>query len=114
LNAAALISLTNSGNSARELAKYRPSKPIYAITHNDKVHRQLTLSWGVVPAFSIKKSSISQTLKDVINKGLKKSILDEKKTYILTAGSPMGVSGSTNVIRVLTSDGMGFFKNLNT
>ncbi len=114
LNTAGLISLTNSGNSARKLAKYRPSKPIYAITHNDKVHRQLTLSWGVVPAFSIKKSSINQTLKDVINKGLKMDILDEKKTYILTAGNPIGVSGSTNVIRVLNTDGMEFFKNINT
>lgn len=112
LNAAALISLSNSGDSARKLAKYRPNGAIYAITHSDEAHRQLTLSWGVFPAFSIKKSSISKTLKDVINKGLKKSILDEKNTYILTAGNPIGASGSTNVIRVLNADGMNFLKNM--
>ena len=114
LNAEGILSLTNSGNSARKLAKYHPNKPIYAITHDDKVRRQLTLSWGVVPAFSVKRGSLSQALKDTMNKGMSKGVLDKTKRYILTAGGPMGVSGSTNLIRILSEDEMEFYKNLGT
>lgn len=112
LAVAGILSLTNSGGSARKLSRYRPRETIYAITHDDRVRRQLTLSWGVTPAFSIKKSSLGQTLKEVMDKGLGKGILDKSKRYILTAGDPMGVSGSTNLIRVLGGAEMEFFKNL--
>lgn len=112
LDAAGILSITNSGNSARKLAQYRPCKPIYAITHSDIVRQQLTLSWGVIPVFSIKKSSMGQTLRDVMAQGMEKGILDKRKSYILTAGDPMGVSGSTNMIRLLRGEEMEFFKNL--
>ncbi|MCK9453736.1 pyruvate kinase [Sulfurimonas sp.] len=114
LNVEGILALTNSGSSARKLARYHPDRPIYAITHDDKVRRRLTLSWGVVPAFSVKRSSLGQALKDTMNKGLSKGVLDKTKRYILTAGDPMGVSGSTNLIRILSGDEMEFFKNLNT
>lgn len=107
-----ILSMTASGNSARKLAKYRPKTDIYAITHDDRVRQQLTLSWGIVPVFSVNHSSFGKTLSDVMKKGLEENILNIKGMYILTAGDPVGVSGSTNTIRLLRKDEMEFFKNL--
>jgi pyruvate kinase len=113
LNASGILSLTNSGNSVRKLAKYRPSKPIYAITHNDIIRHQLTLSWGVIPLLNVEKTSIAQVLKDIIVKGLEMGVIDKNKLYILTAGDPTWISGSTTIIRLLRKEEIEFFKNLN-
>ena len=107
-----ILSITASGNSARKLAKYRPKTMIYAITHDDMVRQQLTLTWGVTPAFSVKKSSFGKTISDVMKKGLDNNILDIKSTYILTAGDPVGECGSTNTIRLLRENEMKFFRDL--
>lgn len=107
-----ILSVTSSGNSARKLAKYRPKQPIYAITHDERVRQQLTLTWGVIPLFWVKKSSFGQTIRDVMQKGFIKGVLNPKKSYILTAGDPVGVSGSTNTIRLLREAEMEFFHKL--
>ena len=112
LHADGILSITASGNSARNLAKYRPSNTIYAITHDSTVRQQLTLTWGVVPAFSVKKGSFGKTIHEVMQKGLNDDVLSLEKSYILTAGDPVGVSGSTNTIRLLREEEMKFFKNL--
>lgn len=112
LDVAGILSLTNSGSSAKKLAKYRPCRPIYAITHDDRVRKQLTLSWGIIPVFSVKKGSLEQVLSDVVKKGLKDGVLDLKKSYILTAGDPPGASGSMNMIRLLREQEMEFFQNM--
>ncbi len=107
-----ILSITASGNSARKLSKYRPSNVIYAVTHDDKVRQQLTLTWGVIPAFSVEECSFGKTINNVMLTGLSKDILNLEKSYILTAGDPIGVSGSTNTIRLLRKKEMEFFKNL--
>ncbi len=107
-----ILSLTSSGASARKLVRYRPSRPVYAITHNDTVRRQLTLSWGVVPVFSVEDNSLDRILHEVMERGLREGILDRDKSYILTAGDPTGVTGSTNMIRVLRKSEMEFFRSL--
>ncbi|DAB28426.1 MAG: pyruvate kinase [Sulfurimonas sp. RIFOXYD12_FULL_33_39] len=112
LNVDGILSVTSSGNSARKLAKYRPKQPIYAITHDDGVRQQLTLSWGVIPAFWVKKSSFGQTVREVMQRGFKDGVLHSKSSYILTAGDPVGVSGSTNTIRLLREVEMEFFHKL--
>ena len=112
LNVDGLLTMTASGSSARKLAKYRPSKPIYAISHEKIVRQQLTLSWGIVPAFSVSHNSFGKTLKEVMQKGFAKNIFNKNHSYILTAGDPMGISGSTNTIRLLRHDEMEFFRNL--
>ncbi len=109
-----ILSLTSSGASARKLARYRPSRPIYAITHNDSVRQQLTLSWGVIPVFSVHNTSLGAILKEVMCRGLDEGILDREKSYILTAGDPTGVAGSTNMIRILRALEMDFFRNFNS
>jgi len=107
-----LICLTSSGSSARKLSRYRPRRDIYAVVHDEKVARFLTICWGVVPAFKIQKKSLSQVMCEVIKQGLERDFLHLDKSYILTAGDPVGVEGSTNMIRILKEYEMLFFKSL--
>lgn len=112
IDVSGILSLTNSGSSARKLAKYRPGKTIYAITHDEGVRKQLTLSWGIIPAFWVEKCSLSQTISEVIKRGLKDGVINLQKSYIVTAGDPVGVSGSINTIRVLQEHEMEFFESM--
>ncbi len=107
-----LIALTASGSSVRKLARYRPRRDIYAVVHDEKVARFLTICWGVVPAFMVKESSLGQMMSEVMNQGLQRRVLHLDKSYILTAGDPVGVAGSTNMIRILREHEMMFFKSL--
>lgn len=107
-----LIALTASGASARKLSRYRPRRDIYAVTHNPKVSRYLTICWGVVPAFLVKKNSLGQMMSEVMNQGMQRKVLKLDKCYILTAGDPTGVVGSTNMIRILREQEMEFFRSL--
>lgn len=104
-----ILSVTSSGNSARKLSKYRPKQPIYAVTHDDRVRQQLTLSWGIVPTFSVKKTSFEKTVHNVMQRGIKDEVLNTQGSYILSAGNTGGVSGSTNTIRLFAKAEMKFF-----
>jgi pyruvate kinase len=107
-----IIAMTNSGSSAKKIARYRPNQTIYAGFHSQKTARVLTIVWGVVPAFLVKKGSIGQMLNQLLNDGIKRSLISLERSYILTAGDPSGVSGSTNMIRALRYEEMEFFVNL--
>jgi pyruvate kinase len=107
-----LIGLTASGSSVRKLSRYRPRRDIYAVVHDEKVARFLTICWGVVPAFLVKENSLGQMMGEVMNQGLQRAVLHLDKSYILTAGDPVGVVGNTNMIRILREHEMMFFKSL--
>lgn len=107
-----ILGLTASGSSVKKLSRYRPRRDIYAVVHDEKVARFLTICWGVVPAFMVKKESLGQMMSDVINEGLKRNVLHLDKSYILTAGDPVGVEGSTNMIRILRKHEMIFFRDI--
>ena len=107
-----IIAMTNSGNSAKKIARYRPNQTIYAGVHSQKTARLLTVVWGVVPAFLVKKGSIGQMLNQLLNDGIKRNLISLERSYILIAGDPAGVSGSTNMIRALRHEEMEFFINL--
>ncbi|WP_456430858.1 pyruvate kinase [Nitratifractor sp.] len=101
IDAAALLAITTSGESARKLSRYRPRNPIYAVAHDEKIARRLTLVWGVAPVFVSKKESARQMMLDIIRRGLEKGVLRRECNYVLTAGDPPGVPGTTNIIRIL-------------
>jgi len=107
-----LIAITSSGSSAKKLSRYKPRRDIYAVTHSVKISRFLTMSWGVVPAFLVKESSLGQMMSQVMNQGMDRGVLHLDKSYILTAGDPVGIKGSTNMIRLLREREMMFFKDL--
>ncbi|WP_373072360.1 pyruvate kinase [Sulfurimonas sp.] len=107
-----MVAITASGQSARKLSRYKPKRDIYAVSHSLKTSRFLTISWGVVPAFLVKEASLGQMMSEVMNQGIDRGVLQLDKSYILTAGDPVGVQGSTNIIRLLREREMMFFKEL--
>ncbi len=112
LHANALLAFTTSGQSAKKIARYRPEKTILAVMHDERVARSLTIVWGVVPAFLVSKSNLEKMLGEVIKNGLKNEVLKKEGCYIMTAGDPVGVPGTTNNIRILRSLEMNYFNDL--
>jgi len=106
LNVEGIFAITSSGASAKKLSRYKPKKSIYAITHDDMVRSQMTLLWGVVPLMSVQKDTLDQILKTLVKRGLKEGTLNKENSYILTAGDPIGKAGSTNLIRIISSEDM--------
>ncbi len=109
LEVEALLSATTSGGSARKLSRYKPKMPIYAITHDEKTARSLALSWGIETKFIVEKSSLSSVLTSLVQEANATKTLDFSKRYILTAGNPTGVAGTTNVIRILTQNEFEYY-----
>ena len=112
LDTSGIIAMTSSGQSAKKISRSRPSRPIYAVTHDSKAAQSLTIVWGVVPAFSVDKNEIRMMMGEVMVQGLDRGVLHLDETYILTAGDPVGTPGSTNLIRVITGYEMKFFCTL--
>ncbi|HLS23283.1 MAG TPA: pyruvate kinase [Pseudogracilibacillus sp.] len=100
LDVSAIITPTESGHSARMAAKYRPNVPIIAITFSKEVLRRLTLVWGVYPIISGDASSTDELLDIAVNKGLETKLFERGSKVIITAGVPVGVSGTTNMLKV--------------
>jgi len=113
LKANGILALTSSGMSAKKMSRYRPNVDILAITHNIKVAQKLTLVWGVAPAFSVRKNKFEVMLSEVMNKGLENGVIKKENTYIITAGDPVGVPGTTNNIRILKENEIEYFAAIN-
>lgn len=102
LDAKAIVTVTTSGVSARNIAKYRPAIPIIACTTNTKVCRQLGLSFGIQPIYLEEKNEIFELYNSAIEAACKKNMLEKNDLVVLTAGIPLGRSGTTNMIKVQT------------
>jgi len=109
INTSGIIAMTASGASAKKIARYRPSRDIYAVTHDRVSAQSLTIVWGVVPAFSVKKEGLSHIIGEVMKEGRRRGLFEKDDSYILTAGDPVGTPGSTNLIRVIRGDEKEFF-----
>jgi len=112
LRADGLLCITSSGESAKKITRYKPKCNIYAVTHNTRTASHLTLSWGIEPVFNVNNESLGMMMSDLMKQGLEKNILDLNSQYILTAGDPVGASGSTNMIRIISKNEIEFFKGL--
>ncbi|MCU0565695.1 MAG: pyruvate kinase [Oculatellaceae cyanobacterium Prado106] len=100
LDAAAIMTLTKSGSTARNVSKFRPRKPILAITPHVDVARQLQLVWGVKPLLVLNLPSTGQTFQAALNVAQEKALLTQGDLVVMTAGTLQGVSGSTDLIKV--------------
>ncbi len=100
LEAAAIMSLTKSGATARNVSKFRPETPILAVTPHVDVSRQLQLVWGVKPLVVLESPNTDQTFRAAINVAQEKQLLKEGDLVVMTAGTLQGVSGSTDLIKV--------------
>ncbi len=105
----AILAATTSGGSARKIARYKPRMPIFAITHDEKTAKELALSWGIETKFVLPKSSLGEILKSLATDAKTTKKLDLSKRYILTAGNPTGIAGTTNVIRILSQNEFEYY-----
>ena len=100
LQAAAIITVTQSGHTARMISRFRPACPIIATTTDPRVQRQLMLSWGVTP-FLVKEVSTTDEMFDMgVEKALESGYVKNGELVVITAGVPIGVSGTTNILKV--------------
>lgn len=100
LNAKAIISSTESGLTARVVSKYRPQAPIIAVTTKERTLRQLALTWGVTPIQGKTASSTDEMFEYSLKGGLESGLVKPGDLVVITAGVPLGQSGSTNLVKV--------------
>jgi pyruvate kinase len=100
LDAVAIMTLTKTGSTARNVSKFRPPKPILAITAHVDVARQLQLVWGVKSLLVLDFPSPSQTFQSAINIAQENQLVQDGDLVVMTAGTLQGVSGSTDLIKI--------------
>ncbi|NDJ18961.1 pyruvate kinase [Myxacorys almedinensis] len=100
LGAIAIMSMTKSGATARNVSKFRPKTPILAVTPHVDVARQLQLVWGVRPLLVLDLPSTGQTFQAALNVAQEKGLVSEGDLVVMTAGTLQGVSGSTDLIKI--------------
>ncbi len=101
LNAAAIITVTMSGFTAGMISRYKPDCPIIACAVNPRVCRQLNLTWGVMPILIKKEDNADDLFEQAARAVEKAGYVKRGDVAVLTAGGPLGISGTTNMIRVI-------------
>ena len=102
LKADAIITATQSGHTARMVSKYKPRAPIVAVTSNHQVATRLTLTWGVYAVVCPPANTTDEMFVNAIQASLKEDLISDGNLVVITAGVPVGVSGTTNLLRVET------------
>lgn len=101
LKAAAIVTVTISGFTAGMIARYKPSCPIIACSVSPRTCRQLNLAWGVTPIWIARESTAEDLFDEAVHAAEKEGYIKKGDKVVLTAGVPLGVSGRTNMIRVV-------------
>ena len=99
LDATSIVTVTKSGRTARMISKYRPQSPIIGGSLSPKVCRQLNLSWGVIPLLIEEKQDADELFEHAMNRCKEEGRLEEGDTVVLTAGVPLGIAGTTNLLK---------------
>ncbi|NES67019.1 MAG: pyruvate kinase [Okeania sp. SIO2D1] len=100
IDAAAIMTLTKTGATARNVSKFRPKTPILAVTPHVDVARQLQLVWGIKPLLVLDLASAGQTFQSAISVAQEKELLFDGDLVVMTAGTIQGVAGSTDLVKV--------------
>ena len=101
LEAAAIITVTETGNTARMISKFRPACPIISCTNDERSWRQLNLSWGVVPAMVKKLETTDELFENAVKSAVATGVVKTGDLVVITAGVPVGISGTTNTLKVV-------------
>ncbi|SFI06347.1 pyruvate kinase [Tindallia magadiensis] len=99
LDAAAIITATSSGHTARMVSKFRPSQMVIAATTDRQVTRQLALSWGTYAVLTDYLESTDDIIDTSIAKALECNLIERGDLVVITAGVPVGIAGTTNLIK---------------
>ena len=100
LEAKAIVTSTESGYTARMVSKYKPKSPIIAVTPVEQVLRRLQLVWGVTPVKGVSASTTDEMFEIAVQGALDSGIVRLGDTIVITAGVPVGRSGTTNLIKI--------------
>jgi pyruvate kinase len=101
LDAEAIITVTMSGFTADMVSRYKPESMVIGCSVNPRVCRQMALLWGVTPVLMSREDNTEDLFDEAIRLAKKQNLIHNKGKVVLTAGVPLGVSGSTNMIQVL-------------
>ncbi len=101
LKAAAIITVTISGFTAGMIARYKPKCAVIACSVSPKVCRQLALSWGVTPIWIARENTADDLFDEAVHAAEEAGYIKKGDKVVLTAGVPLGISGKTNMIRVV-------------
>lgn len=102
IGAKAIITVTKSGRTARMVSKYRPDCAIIACAMSDNVARQLNMSWGVTPIIIKEEKDTFELFEHAVAEVKAKGYLKDGDNTVITAGVPLGTSGTTNMLKVET------------
>lgn len=100
INASAIVTVTKSGKTARMISKYRPSCPIVGCTTYPNVCRQLNMSWGVVPLLIEEEQETFDLFENAVHSAQVSGLVNKNDLVVITAGVPLGISGTTNMLKV--------------
>lgn len=100
LGATAIVTVTKSGKTARMISKFRPKYPIIGCTTQENIYRQLSLSWGVCPLLIQEKKTADELFDHAVDAAEKAGLVSSGDLVVITAGVPLGISGTTNLMKV--------------
>ena len=100
LKASAIITITKSGETARFISRYRPETPIAGCSPEIKTCRHMNMSWGVIPVHIEYMDNTDALLEHAVQKTYEQKIVEYGDLVVITAGIPLGVSGTTNMLKV--------------
>lgn len=100
LKAAAILAVSKSGRTVGRISKYRPACQIIGSTPDERVYRQLNLYWGVVPLLTSEESTADILFDNAVRLAMKRGLVNRGELVVITAGVPLGMSGTTNMIKV--------------
>ena len=96
-----VVTMTESGNTARLISKYRPDADILAITFDELTQRSLMLNWGVIPVVTEKPASTDDMFEVAEKVALESGLVESGDNIVIVAGVPVG-TGGTNTMRIRT------------
>lgn len=99
-NAEAIFAFTSGGSTARLISRLRPKMPIIAMTPNLKSYHQLAFNWGVTPVLCNEAKTIQEAFRNLSSYALEQHLVSYGDLVVVTAGSPFGVAGTTNMMLV--------------
>jgi pyruvate kinase len=100
LGAKAICVFTETGSTARVISKLRPPTPIIGFTPNEKILRRMILYWGVLPRLIAKAGHVEEVIEQIEEKLLQEGMVQKRDLLVITAGSPMWVRGTTNLMKL--------------
>ena len=100
LHAAAIVAVSKSGRTVGMISKYRPSCPIIGCAMDERVCRQLNLSWGVIPLQLDEEKTADDLFDHAVGAAEHRGLVSRGELVVITAGLPLGMSGTTNMIKV--------------